>query len=232
MSSHVFTLLDIAPTGTYVSGATFYGAGLTYKYPLMVLVTRSATGYASIIKIQGAALPINTCNFATRGPAGEQGELQIAALSGDFNEVLLTQRVGYALATTSSFASGLLTINLGTDGSGNPLGTVSNVATHINATHAGDFLAASSGSSAGRLGATTLRRPCARAHWTDVASTQGGVLPAVVEQTIDPGVGVTVDVGLEIDVCNYCAIRAMAKVDNEVGDAGDHVTILLTEEGA
>lgn len=232
MASHVFTLLDIAPGAGFVAGPAFYGAGLTYKYPLMARVTRAAAGAASVVKIQGAAIPVNTCAFATRGPAGEQGELTIAALTGDFYEVLFTQRVGFALATTHSFASNLLTINLGTDGGGYPAGTVSNIATYINTNLTSDFLAASSGSSAGRLGTTTIARPCARAHWTDMASTKGGVLPAAVEQTIDPGAGLTAEVGLEINARNYYAIRALAKNGEEVPDPGDRVTIYLAEEGA
>jgi hypothetical protein len=232
MASHVFTLLDIVPSGEFTAGAVFYGAGLTYKYPLLARVTRGAPGNESIVKIQGAALPVNTCAFATRGPAGEQGELRVAALSGDFYEVLMTQRVGASLATTHTFASNLLTINLGTDGASGPAGTVSGIAEYINTNLPSDFLATSSGSSAGRLGATTIARPCARAHWTDVVSTKGGLLPAAVEQTIDAGAGNTVDVGLEINVRNYYAIRALARVEEADPPADNRVLIMLTEEGA
>lgn len=234
MSSHIFTLFDGVPGGgsVFLTGPAFYGSGLTYKYPLLARVSRAALGYSSIVKIQGAALPVNTCAFAARGPGSEQGELQVVALSGDFYQVQLAQRIGVALSTTHLFAGNLLTISMGTDGAGNSLGSVQHVGEYINANISADFLATWSGSNAGRLGATFLFRPCPRAHWTDVVSTIGGLLPAAVEQTLDPGAGLTADYGIEINVRNYCAVRAAVKSTDADPAEGDLVRIYVTEEGA
>lgn len=232
MSSHVVVLYDGSPDGAYADEATpFYGAGGAYKYPLLARVTRAAGGHTQTLKVQGAALPINTCVFATRGPGGEQGELQIAALSGDTYRVILTQQSGASQSTSHDFSDDLLTLLLPTDAGSHPAGKVSDMAVYINANLSSDFVATSSGSPRGVLGSTLIERPCPRASWSDVVSTVGGLLPATVEHVLDPGVGGSSDYNIEVDVRNYEAIRVLVKAS---GDANpdDHVTVLVLEEGA
>lgn len=235
MSSHDIILFDRATPAAYPTSLTgdeqvLYDAGSSYKFPLLARVKQVSS--AAVVKIQALPIPADNCDFAVRGPQSEQGTLRIAALTGDFYRVQMTQQTGASTAIGSTFASGLLTILLPTDALGRGAGTIDAVHTYINATLSTDFVATKAGTTnKGVLGETFGARPCAMTHWTDVVSTVGGLLPATVEHSLAPGVGNTVDYSLEIDVKNYFGVRALAKAAT-APDPLDHVTILAAVEGA
>lgn len=236
MASHVVVLFDRAPGASYPTSLVapeevFYLAGMAYKYPFHVRVVRHASGAGSKVKFQGAPLPLNTCGFAVRGPSGQHGLLSIAAVSGDFYKVRLTQQTGASASINSTFTSDLLTILLPTDSLGRPSGTPAIVGAYINGSLSSNFSATYSGFTSGILGSTLIERPCPREHWEDIVSTVGGLLPAAVEQTITPSAGSSSEVVLEVNVRNYYAIRALA-VSAGMPHASDHVTVLGTVEGA
>lgn len=235
MASHDIILFDRATPSGYPSSLTgdeqiLYDAGSSYKFPLLARVHQVTT--PSVVKIQALPIPADNCDFAVRGPASEQGTLHIAALTGDFYRVQMTQQAGASAAIGSTFASGLLTINLPTDALGRGSGTIDVVHAYINASLSTDFVATKSGiTNKGALGETFGARPCAMTHWTDVATTVGGVPTAAIEHTLAPGAGLTADFSIELDVKNYFGVRALAK-SASAPDPADHVTILAAVEGA
>jgi len=235
MSSHDIILFDRATPASYPTALTgseevLYDAGSSYKFPLLARVHQEVI--ASVVKIQALPIPANNCDFAVRGPGSEQGTLRIAALTSDFYRVQMTQQTTASAAIGSTFAGGLLTILLPTDALSRGSGTIDAVHAYVNASLSTDFVATKSGTTnKGVLGDTFGARPCAQTHWTDVATTVGGILPAAVEHTLAPGAGNTADYSIELDVKNYFGVRALAK-SASAPDPLDHVTVLAAVEGA
>lgn len=225
--------------GTYPAAlsafeSVLYDAGGASKYPLHVRATKDAAGADVVVKLQGAALPIDGACFATRTPGGVQGLCQIWGTTGDLYTVQLVQQSGAAnlgYAFTASGTVGLdysVQIKLPTGGNAEPSGTPASLAAYVNSALAANFTATASGNTSGILGATSDRRVASRIHWADIVSDIGGTVS--VEHTIAATAGASLDVVLTALPKNLVAVRALAKSAGVPG-ALDAVQVIAAVEG-
>lgn len=212
-----------------------YDAGAGSRFPLLVRAGRGAGGVTSVVKLQAAALPPDGANFASRGPGGQQGLLQVFGVSGDLYTVQLEQRVGIsqALDLVPSGTIGLdrhLLVRLPTNSSGSPSGTPQLVAIGINGLGGADFIAIASGAGASSslLGPAWDRRPAAAIRWADIASEVAGTV--ATEHTITAPAGGAIDVSLIALAKGQLAVRALAKTSGAPADA-EFVSVLAAVEG-
>ena len=225
--------------GTYPAAlsafeSVLYDAGGASRYPLSVRATKDAAGADVVVKLQGAALPIDGACFASRTAGGAQGLCQIWGTTGDLYTVQLVQQVGGAnlpYASTSTGTVGLdlaVQINLPTGANGEPAGTPASLAAYVTSALAANFSAVASGDTSGILGGTSDRRMAPRIHWADITSDVGGTVS--VEHTIAATAGSSLDVVLIALPKNLVAVRALAKSAGVPG-ALDAVQVIAAVEG-
>lgn len=226
-------------TGTYPAAlsafeSVLYDAGGSSRYPLSVRATKDAAGADVVVKLQGAALPIDGACFASRTAGGAQGLCQIWGTTGDLYTVQLVQQSGavnLGYAFTVSGTVGLdysVQIKLPTGGNAEPSGTPASLAAYVNSALAANFTATASGNTSGILGETSDRRVASRIHWADIVSDVGGTVS--VEHTIAATAGSSLDVVLTALPKNLVAVRALAKSAGVPG-ALDAVQVIAAVEG-
>jgi hypothetical protein len=184
-----------------------------------------------IVKVQAAVLPVDGANFASRGPGGERGLLQVFGLTGDLYRAQMRQQSGASqlVGTSVSGAVGLdalLTVALPTDSNGRPSGNITNIATAVNLLS--DFAAIASGSSSGIIGETFGARPAPRIIWDDVLSDLQGTVS--IEHTLSPSPGGFLELPLEVHIRNYLALRLLAR-SIAAPAANDSLLAMVSQEG-
>lgn len=245
MSTHTVVLFNrkgAALANSYPSSLNaderiVYDIGGSRQHPLQVSVTKSTLGGANVVvKVQGAPLPVDGACFATRGPGGEQGLLQVFAKTGELYTVQLVQRVGNGLGFQTTIVGTVgvdakLVLGLPTNPIGLPSGTPQAAADVINGLSDFSAIASGAGASIGILGETLDARPACRIHWDDIPSDLEGTV--AVEHTINAPAGTTVDKAIVVMARNFLAIRALAKsAAAEEAGTDDAVLVLAALQGA